>query len=166
MYYNIQWEGKAFRLLYIFCHLLKLKKLILFLINVHSAPHLDGKNQKCRNVCKFMKKENSWSTLLSSYSREPSCEWCNTLFTPGVGAPRPSFMQILSSPVRSSVKTSPWVSVYISRDDDRWRRPHCIFKCRRLRLRCLSISRDVQTGCSTSSVLHVGMISKTFPSWS
>ena len=31
--------------------------IILFLINVHSAPHLDRKKQKCRNFCKVIKKE-------------------------------------------------------------------------------------------------------------
>jgi len=38
-------------------NLLKSKKLIIFLIIVHSAPHLDRKNQKCRHFCKFIKKE-------------------------------------------------------------------------------------------------------------
>ena len=38
-------------------YLLKSKKFILFLINVFSAPHLDRKKLKCRNFCKFIKKE-------------------------------------------------------------------------------------------------------------
>jgi len=60
---NIQWVRKVFRPLYV-CHslfhcsqLLKSKKFHLFLINVHSAPHLDRKKQKCKNFCKFIKKE-------------------------------------------------------------------------------------------------------------
>ena len=62
-YKLIQWVQKVFKTLYIFhslfhcSHLLKSKKFILFLINVHSAPHLDRKKQKCRNFCKFIKKE-------------------------------------------------------------------------------------------------------------
>jgi len=57
---KIQRVRKVFRPLYIFhslfhcSHLLKSKKFILFLINVHSAPHLDRKN---RNVNNFIKKE-------------------------------------------------------------------------------------------------------------
>jgi len=57
-------------------HLLKSKKFILFLINVHSAPHLDRKKQKWRNLCKFIKIEKgkyrmvvSVQTLCSVLSR-------------------------------------------------------------------------------------------------
>ena len=30
---------------------------LTLLLNVHSAPHLDREKQKCRNFCKFIKKE-------------------------------------------------------------------------------------------------------------
>ena len=38
-------------------HLLKSKNVILFLINVHAAAHLDRKKLKCRHFCKCIKKE-------------------------------------------------------------------------------------------------------------
>ena len=57
-------------------HLLKSKKLILFLINIHSAPQLDRKKTESRNVCKFIKIEKlkyhmviSIQTLCSVLSR-------------------------------------------------------------------------------------------------
>jgi len=68
---RIQWVRKVFRPLYMVhslfhcSHLLKSKMFILFLIIVHSAPRLDRKNKKCRNFCKFIKKEklkcHKWS---------------------------------------------------------------------------------------------------------
>ncbi len=50
---SIQWVRKVFRPPYIFhsllycSHLLKSFKFIFFLINVHTAPHIDRKTQNC-----------------------------------------------------------------------------------------------------------------------
>ncbi len=38
-------------------HLLKSFKFIFFLINVHTAPHIDRKTQNCWHFCRFIKKE-------------------------------------------------------------------------------------------------------------
>jgi len=61
---HLQWVRKVFRPLYIFhslfhcSHLLKSKKLILFLINKLSTPSWQKKTEKkCRHFCKFIKKE-------------------------------------------------------------------------------------------------------------
>ncbi len=59
----IQWVRKVFRPPYIFhsllycSHLLKSFKFIFFLINVHTAPHIDRKTQNCWHFCRFIKKE-------------------------------------------------------------------------------------------------------------
>ncbi len=53
IYIYIQWLRKVFRplkcltLCYKPSHLLKSFKLICFLINVHTAPHIDRKTQNC-----------------------------------------------------------------------------------------------------------------------
>ncbi len=47
---------KFFTLLYC-SHLLKSFKFIFFLINVHTAPHIDRKTQNCWHFCRFIKKE-------------------------------------------------------------------------------------------------------------
>ncbi len=59
----IQWVRKVFRppsifhsLLYC-SHLLKSFKFIFFLINVHTAPHIDRKTQNCWHFCRFIKTE-------------------------------------------------------------------------------------------------------------
>ncbi len=63
IYIYIQWVLKVFRPPYIFhsllycSHLLKSFKFIFFLINVHTAPHIDRKTQNCWNFCRFIKKE-------------------------------------------------------------------------------------------------------------
>ncbi len=43
-----------FTLLYC-SHLLKSFKFIFFLINVHTAPHIDRKTQNCLHFCRFIK---------------------------------------------------------------------------------------------------------------
>ncbi len=48
---------KFFTLCYIGSHLLKSFKFIFFLINVHTAPHIDRKTQNCWHFCRFIKKE-------------------------------------------------------------------------------------------------------------
>ncbi len=61
--FYIQWVRKVFRPPYIFhsllycSHLLKSFKFIFFLINVHTAPHIDRKTQNCWHFCRFIKKE-------------------------------------------------------------------------------------------------------------
>ncbi len=63
IYIYIQWVRKVFRPPYIFhsllycSHLLKSFKFIFFLINVHTAPHIDRKTQNCWRFCRFIKKE-------------------------------------------------------------------------------------------------------------
>ncbi len=60
---HIQWVQKVFRPPSIFhsmlycSHLLKSFKFIFFLINVHTAPHIDRKTQNCWHFCRFIKKE-------------------------------------------------------------------------------------------------------------
>ncbi len=61
--HDIQWLRKVFRppsifhsLLYC-SHLLKSFKFIFFLINVHTAPHIDRKTQNCWHFCRFIKTE-------------------------------------------------------------------------------------------------------------
>ncbi len=61
--WDIQWVRKVFRppsifhsLLYC-SHLLKSFKFIFFLINVHTAPHIDRKTQNFWHFCRFIKKE-------------------------------------------------------------------------------------------------------------
>ncbi len=63
IYIYIQWVRKVFIPPYIFhsllycSHLLKSFKFIFFLINVHTAPHIDRKTQNCWHFCRFIKKE-------------------------------------------------------------------------------------------------------------
>ncbi len=79
---DIQWVRKVFRPPYIFhsllycSHLLKSFKFIFFLINVHTAPHIERKTQNCWHFCRFIKKEKlkyhmvlSIQTLCSVFSR-------------------------------------------------------------------------------------------------
>ncbi len=62
-YSYVQWVRKIFRPPYIFhyllycSHLLKSFKFICFLINVHTAAHIDRKTQNCWHFCRFIKKE-------------------------------------------------------------------------------------------------------------
>ncbi len=72
----IQWVQKVFRPPYIFhsllycSHLLKPFKFILFLINVHTAPHIDRKTQNCWHFCRFIKKEKlKYHMVLSIQTR-------------------------------------------------------------------------------------------------
>ncbi len=82
IYIYIQWVRKVFRPPYIFhsllycSHLLKSFQFIFFLINVHTAPHIDRKTQNCWHFCRFIKKEKlkyhmvlSIQTLCSVFSR-------------------------------------------------------------------------------------------------
>jgi len=71
----IPWVRKVFRPLSIVhslfhcSHLLKSKKSILFLVNKHSASHLDRKKQKCRNFRKFIKKDKlKYHLVISIYA--------------------------------------------------------------------------------------------------
>jgi len=57
---------KSFTLCFIAAICKNQKKILSFLINVHSAPHLGRKKLKCRNVCKFITKEKvKYHTVLS-----------------------------------------------------------------------------------------------------
>ncbi len=60
---DIQWVQESIQTPLIFhsllycSHLLKSFKFIFFLINVHTAPHIDRKTQNCWHFCRFIKKE-------------------------------------------------------------------------------------------------------------
>jgi len=82
--WNVNWEIRQVRgrraiympnihSLFHCSHLLKSKKFILFLINVHSTPHLDRKKQKCRNVCTFIKKEKLKYHMVPSIQTPLNC---------------------------------------------------------------------------------------------
>jgi len=62
---------KMFHSLFYCRHLLKAKKIILFLIIVHSAPHLDRQIQICRHFSKFIKKEKlNYQIVISIINEE------------------------------------------------------------------------------------------------
>ncbi len=54
-------------------HLLKSFKFIFFLINVHTAPHIDRKTQNCRHFCRFIKKEKLKYHMVLSI-QTPCCD--------------------------------------------------------------------------------------------
>jgi len=95
---------------------MKSKKFILFLSKVHSAPHLDRKKQKCRNLCKCIKKEKlKYHTVIS----KGVCMTAGELRVEDVG--RYAFIIVVVSGrlfIRLTVQTQPAIGWLIFRHDE------------------------------------------------